>query len=170
VRVEFDHIRLEFDAGWKAIRWDEHDDYRNGIARCAGSKAVDVVAYNHAQVVLIEGKDLRHQADDWNRMVVRSELAATIALKVKDTLAAFVALARTRTQPWAELLDRVTDGHPLAVVLWLERPDTYYSSHRYTYQLSIFTGQMKKQLSWLPNITVHVCGSKHNGVPGIKGV
>jgi hypothetical protein len=137
---------------WVAVKWDTETGYQNGLRRIDAS-AVDILATMHQSTVcMIEVKDPRGYRIEYRNSNPVEKLAATIADKVRDTIAGIV-YARDR-HPGDHLhihlktvfQERVS--RPL-VVLWLEGIEVQPAL------ATTLTSLIEKKLVWLkPKVLV----------------
>lgn len=114
------NLTFDFPAQWDATKFDEWSFYRNQFQSvCGGTKAIDVLAIQHpACMWAIEVKDYRQ-----HRRLKTIDIADEVACKVRDSLAALVAI-RVNSNDNAER-DRAQsalDCNRIGIVLHLEQP------------------------------------------------
>ncbi len=168
---EFDegHLRFSFDDSWHVEKWDDHRDYREGLCRLEGSKAVDMVGVpGSGDAYLIEIKDFRGYRIE-NRSRFGGELEREVAKKVRDTVAGILASYRRSGEHhlWEPLVQAFADrNRRIRIVLWVE-DDVARNEWRWRQCASVITKQLKRELSWLTT-SVLVCNLQvPNQPPGL---
>jgi hypothetical protein len=140
------------------IKYDDHRDYRERIARLDGTKAVDVVAVHASErLYLIEIKDFRGHRIETIARVRDAELAIEVGQKVRDTIAGIVAANhRGGTADWDGVVSRLAaNATPVRVLLWLERDLPPGPRGRRANELSVLIDALKQRLDWLtPRVLV----------------
>lgn len=92
--IKEQNVLFIFDDDWACEKWDDHDVYRDGIAKLQGSQAVDFIGIRGENLYLIEVKDFRgHYIENKGKT---SEWSNEIAWKIRDTIAAMVGAAVSR--------------------------------------------------------------------------
>ncbi|NRD59216.1 hypothetical protein [Corallococcus exiguus] len=166
--LDVDGIEFDFEPFWRAIKWDDEEAYRRGIGKLPTCKAVDLIGFGRGLVALIEVKDFRHPDAEWSR-VTNGSLAEEVAFKVRDTLAGVVGAARQHSpEVWRDWAQAMHASPALRVILWFERPESFYSDPRRKDELQHFRDVLKKKLAWLTS-DVFIC-SKSEAVrlPGVS--
>jgi hypothetical protein len=113
-------LTFRFPVDWKVSKFDEWSFYRNQFQQvCGGAKAVDILAIEPKVCVwTIEAKDYRQ-----HRRTKAIDLAAEIAEKVRDSLAALVAAKANANDADEKAMAAAALRCPrLRVVLHLEQP------------------------------------------------
>lgn len=141
-------LRFEFDATWDlAFKWDDADEFIEGLQQRDDTRAVDIVGIRRAdELWLIEVKDARgFQLDDKNR---RAEAFDEIMrTKVRDTVASLVwSIQRfkpDRCQRVARVLfaKKRSESGRVVVVLWCEGIDVAVAEQ--------FQANISESLRWL---------------------
>jgi len=116
-------LRFEFSARWQIVKLDQHPQYRQGIEKLDGTKAVDFVGlFNQRDLYFIEVKDFRGHRIENKQRLRSGELALEMGQKVRDSLACLIAGCRTTTDEklWQPLVQRlVRRDSVIRIVLWL---------------------------------------------------
>jgi hypothetical protein len=118
-------LRLTIDSR-RVLKWDESHAFAAGLARRAGTKAVDVCAVvDGVGPVYLELKDFRASAIENADRTRSGALAQEVAEKVRDTLAGLVwACGRGIGEDYHEALTgsflRPSEHGKPTVILWLE--------------------------------------------------
>lgn len=159
-------LEFEFQAGWKAIKWDDDVAYRDGLARCSDAKAIDLLATNGDGVPhLIEVKDPRGHWTEYRHATPTDELAELVAAKVRDTIAGLVyAKDRVATDHVLVHLKSLVQGRTSRpwVILWLEGAEVDQVL------ATTLKGLIEKKLSWLkPKVQVTSRKLWKEGLPGL---
>jgi hypothetical protein len=165
------HQRFTFDGRqWLVVKYDDHRDYREKIARLDGSKAVDFVGVHggeNGSLYWIEVKDFRGYRIQNKRRLSDGELAQEAAEKVRDSVAGVVGAYRTSADPdtWRPLvraLGRKTP--PIRVLLWLEEDGMPGPRGRRDNAAQVLAQQLKRKLRWL-TARAFVAGQGLGGCP-----
>lgn len=162
------NLLFTFRDSWLVVKLDDHRDYRNGLGKLAGSKAVDFLGIHQNQLYFIEAKDFRgHRIENQERL--RSgQLTTEIGQKVRDSVACIVAAYRqSGNSEWQPYLKILRDQRKLVkVVVWLEYDLPADPYTRKKDRASIATKEFKKKLRWLTT-TVLVANMAGNPIPDL---
>jgi hypothetical protein len=116
-------VTWTFPAGWTASKYDEWSHYRRQFQKCAGAKAVDVLAQQpdgELTLWLIEAKDFTTEERDREK----EDLWLEVAKKMRDTLAGLVATAAYADDPERSMAAAFLRAKKFRAVLHLEQPTT----------------------------------------------
>lgn len=115
-------LRFDFDGTWKATKWDDAVEYRDGLSRHEGTRAVDIIGTRfESESWFVEGKDPRGHRIDYRP--ARAHVAELVAEKVRDTIAgASWSVGRFDNSLAPSMLKVlfVERQRKVFVVLWLE--------------------------------------------------
>jgi hypothetical protein len=111
---------FDFGPDWHVLKWDDGSEYRNGIGKLSGSKAVDFLAVFNGRLYLIEVKDGRKEEPQF-RMRLKEDLFIEVGQKVRDSLAGLVGKLHmaSKEELWGRFREAIL-RLPVTVVLWLE--------------------------------------------------
>lgn len=160
-------LRIEFDASWTVLKWDEHVVYVDGVARLngqltdpgtgaatpEGTKAVDIVALDANALHFIEVKDFRGFAVQ-NAFRQETELPLEVGLKVRDSLSGVLGAYRA-SRRWQEVEPFARALHdrrlPVRVIAWIleDSPAGRRDRRKQSAVSSVRLGQLKSRLAWL---------------------
>ena len=166
-----EHQRFTFDDGlWFVVKYDEHRDYRDKIARLDGTKAVDFVGLQDGEdgvLYWIEVKDFRGYRIQNKRRLSGDELAQEVSEKVRDSLAGVVGAYGSSAEsdlwrPFVRALWRRRS--PIRVLLWLEEDSMPRPPGRGHNAADVLLEQIKQKLRWL-TARVFVVGQALGGGP-----
>ncbi len=159
IPLDVEKQHFEFSAPWTvAIKYDDTVFFRKEAIKLQGqidgvshsTRAVDVIGlHKNSGLLLLEAKDFRgHRIENKDR--IKNEVSVEVAVKVRDTVAALIGLARKPVAefPAEELAAALSPGKKISVVLWLE-DDTFCDVERTKQKLGVLTGVLKSKLSWL---------------------
>jgi hypothetical protein len=146
-------LRFSFGESWRVVKYDDHRDYRQKIAKLEGSGALDFVACRNG-LFLIEVKDFRGYRIENKERLEQGHLAEEVAGKVRDTIAGLVGAHQCSSEPefwepYASALVRRT--RPIRVILWLEHdhPPGPVLARRWKSVRMILAQTLKTKLRWL---------------------
>lgn len=149
---------FHFGAGWSVDKYDEHIDYKGGIMRLVGTRAVDFVGLHESeregkpsrQLHFIEVKDFRGYRIQNKQRISDGDLAVEVALKVRDTIAGIVGAYRGTwgQERWGTHVRALTAREPIRVALWLEE-DHPASRTMPAPPSPALIDDLKRQLFWL---------------------
>lgn len=142
-----DGVQLRFPAGWQVVRWDEADQYRQGVAQVDGTKAVDVIGHREATLHLVELKNFVGHHIENKKRLTSHELSIEVAQKVRDTVAGVVAAGRTGNAPWTTFANALASTKHDIVVGLLSFVDLPRAGD--TVLLNTIEQDMKRRLRWL---------------------
>jgi hypothetical protein len=168
------NLRFEFSARWQVVKLDQHVQYRQGIEKLDGTKAVDFVGlFDQRDLYFIEVKDFRGHRIENKQRLRSGELAIEMGQKVRDSLACLVAGCRATTNEnlWQPLAQRVVRKDTLIrVVLWLEQDLPAQQLQRsQKAQDVIFLKQVKAKVGWLTNrVAVVALNTITNQLPDVQ--
>lgn len=188
--IDEGHLCFEFDREWMHIsKWDDCDEFKNGICGVQSVKALDIIALSKTECVLIEIKDYRDQNDEEARQRKNSkkyrqpeerknaagELVEQVAQKVAGTVAGLVGAARTQKETrfasdFATFLaSQASAGRKVRVVLWVEgQPTSKGRSARAKVNLLVLTRKLKRKMKWLTEDSVQVLSTA--SPPELRGI
>lgn len=118
-------LRFRFDENWRVQKWDDHTCYRDGLAKFAGTTAVDIIGdHFHDEFWFVEVKDPRGHRIQFKDK--ETSLDVIVVQKVRDTIAAIVwSQGRIQDSQISQLLKTLIASRPKTnVVLWLENADS----------------------------------------------
>lgn len=167
-------LRFTFGDEWVIEKYDGHHDYRKGVGRLAGSKAVDFVASNPGQgLLLIEVKDFRNYRIK-NKSRVGEELATEVGQKARDSVAGMVGALRNSSAPerWQPHIRHLVDrNHDVRILLWLEEDRQYPSAveeRNHKARQASLVKEIKKACRWLTPRTLVVSRASYGElIPGL---
>ena len=171
IRIEVERLAFEFSEQWSAFKFDEHHDYRQGIAKIDKTKAIDFLGiFDNSVLFFIEVKDFRGYRIENKERLSTGELAMEAAQKVKDSLACIFGALHTSSepeywQPYSRLL--CTPDSPIKVVLWIEEDLPTHPHLRQKAMAATRTKVFKQKLAWLTK-RVLVCGSDRQNLPDVS--
>ena len=151
-----EHQRFAFDdQQWTVVKYDDHRDYRQKIAKLHGTKAVDFVGLHDGPdgvLYWIEVKDFRGYRIPNKPRLSGGELAAEVGQKVRDSIAGVIGAHLTSGQwetwrPFAKAISR-RDGR-IQVLLWLEEDNVAGPLGRRQNAAQVQAQLLKKTLGWL---------------------
>jgi len=160
-------LRFSFDDDWSVLKWDAHPAYRDGLQKFQGTTAVDFFGLYLGAPWFIEVKDFRDYRIENKRKLTSGELAAVVASKVRDTLAAMIwARDRPLDQRGIEASLRAVCSRieKVPVVLWLEEDRPVPPG-----MTTVLEEEIKRRLRWL-NAKVSVVNrtlAKAKPLPGL---
>lgn len=176
--LDIEKQQFVFGDQWiKPFKYDDTDFYRREVNPLQGkiddisqsSKAVDIVGLHQAiGLLLLEAKDFRgHRIPNKSR-IKTNEVALEVAVKVRDTVAAFVGASRKLVNdfPSGDLMAALEKGRSVTVVLWLE-DDTFRDPSRAKQTLLSLNGVLKEKLAWLNVKTVVLSSCVDNKLPNL---
>ncbi len=168
--VDEGRLRFTFGDGWIVEKYDGHREYRNGIGKLPGSKAVDVVASNPGQgLLLIEVKDFRDHRIE-NKLRVGEDLATELGQKVRDSVAGMVGALRNSSEPgqWQPHVGHLVDrNRDVRVLLWLEEDRPYPSAveeRNHKARQASLVKEIKKACRWLTPRAFVVSRASYGGL------
>ena len=132
--IDVDGLRFEFDGTWRALKWDGHAAYREGLSSHGGTKAIDIIALRRDdELWLIEGNSIRDNGirSKFARIHFKNKRAAKretldeeFTRKIRDTIAAamWVQDRHPEATPLVPYLRAGVRGSPgrIHAVLWCE--------------------------------------------------
>ena len=149
-------LRLRFDDGWVAVKWDECDFRKR---REQHGKAVDVVAIHGSgtgrRLFLFEIKD--YPDHPLASVPAPTDLAIICAEKARDTLAQLIhsaPLVGRPSEPEVDSLCRAfgSTEHPLHVLIWVE------DANEPPLEITEFQAELARVFRWLPTAAVAAAG------------
>lgn len=179
-------LDFHFPPGWTVRKYDDHNFYK-GLSS-AGLKAVDfIVLTADGQVWLIEVKNYlsrSRQGKTYHARVKASKrLATAVHRKFEDSLHAIRVINRyyerkwwyrlLRHLPrgwrtwqadhgfWAETYDRISNGHPPRLLIWLELEE-----RRKNYRTRFYA--TLRQLLAGESVELYMGFDNHNPLPGME--
>ena len=87
VSITEQDLIFDFGSTWTPVKYDEHADYRNKIAKFAKCCAVDFIALYANTFWFIEVKDFRGYRIENKSRIATGELAREVARKARDSIA-----------------------------------------------------------------------------------
>jgi hypothetical protein len=160
-------LQFSFDDDWSVLKWDAHPAYRDGLQRFQKTTAVDFVGLYLGAPWFIEVKDFRDHRIENKGKLKNGELAAVVACKVRDTLAALIwSRDRPLSQDGLDAVLRAVCNRTekVPVVLWLEEDGPVPSG-----MATALEEEIKRRLRWL-NAKVSVVNrtlAKAKPLPGL---
>ena len=173
--LDVENQRFEFGDQWSvSFKYDDTTFYRKEAIRLQAeidgvpqsTKAVDVVGlHDTSGLLLLEAKDFRGNRIA-NKLRLDGEIAAEVAVKVRDTIAALVGASRKPVDefPSELLVAALQHGREVMVVLWLE-DDSFRNADRAKQRLNTLNGVLKSKLAWLHVKTFVLSSSVANRLP-----
>ncbi len=165
------HQRFTFDdRKWVVVKYDEHRDFLERIAKLQGTKAVDFVALHNGEdgdLYWIEVKDFRGYRIENRPRLSSGELALEVGRKVRDSVAG-VAGAYSSSGEWEEWKPFMKAAWrrrcKIRVLLCLEEDDMPGPAARRQNAAQVQVRLLKETLRWL---TARVCviGQSIGGLP-----
>ncbi len=167
------NLIFSFDEeNWDMLKYDEDPKYIEISNALEGTKAIDFLCfYNNTTLVFFEVKGFRgygSQKSVNDRLAEGMEVLTTeIAQKVKDTVAAIVAISRNiqaRDTFWEKAAKQILDYNKgLMIIAWIEEDlSTMVQRKRKKHEMSVRTAKLKNKLNWLTtNISIDNIMEQH---------
>jgi len=169
----FDEQKQRFDFDdqqWSVIKYDDHPDYRERIAKLDDTRAVDFIGlHKQGDEILywIEVKDFRGYRIDSKRRLSEGKLAEEVGTKVRDSLAGVMAAycSSSKSVEWRPFVKSMWQRKAqIRVLLWLEEDQMPGPPGRRQNAAQIQARLLKEKLKWF-TARVFVVGQRIGGCP-----
>lgn len=177
---------FEFPDDWEALKYDEDSGfYKNFVAKCRGTKAVDFLVLGNNRQLWIEVKNFRSYSEDnrlrldpnesnvpglaetrnyirqneWNKTVAISRkqpfIADEIARKVRDTCAGIFGATIKEVAELQAFSNALHEKMPVHVVLFLQQDEALDKATDFRRMAQRIADKIKQELVFL-NATAEV--------------
>ena len=165
------HQRFAFDdQQWTVVKYDDHRDYRQRIAKLQGTKAVDFIGLQNGPdgvFYWIEVKDFRGYRIHNKHRLSDGELATEAGEKVRDSVAGVVGAYCTSSQweVWRPFVRAIWQRNSaIRVLLWLEEDNIPGPPGRRPNAAQVQAQLLEEKLDWL-TARVLVVSQARGGCP-----
>lgn len=169
-----EHQRFAFDdRQWTVVKYDDHRDYREKIAKLDGTKAVDFVGlHNGPDGVLywIEVKDFRGYRIQTKRRLSDGGLATEVGQKVRDSIAGVIGAycMSGQWETWRPFVKAIWRRKcSTRVLLWLEEDNIPGPPGRRQNAAQVQAHLLRERLGWLKARVLVVSQSLGGCPPGL---